>query len=320
MLGILYAWSMYQSLIKRAIFVIGSAVIGVVGNWIRVYLTIMIAHHTENRYLRDDHYMFGWILFAFFLFMFCWFGWRYRDAAPQLSADSQSSDGADANPSAFRREVSTLRISAITLAILASLAIWPILQSILIDGVQTRTSTIEDLPPRGGWSPVAGQATAWTPEIRNPTKFRVQSFEKHGRRVDVFVGIYANETWDSKLVTVSNRLASDDSKYWNLADRGAATTAVSGTPLEVKTGVVLGSNSRILAWHWYWVNGFSTANDTRAKLQQLWFRLQRIQTAPAWVAVYTGANVSSEAASKVLQEFMQDMGLSLDSALAQTVK
>jgi EpsI family protein len=264
--------------------------------------------------------MFGWMLFASFLFLFCWFAWRYRDAAPQLVDSSQSGGDAGVTDAPCSREVSNAKISTIAALTLVSLGVWPILQSTLIDDVQTRTSTIGNIPPRGGWSPVGGQATGWAPEIRNPTQVRVQSFEKQGHRVDVFLGIYANETWDSKLVTVSNRLAGSENSNWTLADRGSATTVVSGTPLDVKTGVLLGRDSRILAWHWYWINGFSTANDTRAKLQQLLFRLQRAPTAPAWVAVYTGANVSSEAASKVLQEFMQDMGPSLESALAQTAK
>ena len=59
LLGILYAWTIFQSPIKRCIFIAGAAAIGVVGNWIRVYLTIMIAHISDNRLLRDDHYMFA---------------------------------------------------------------------------------------------------------------------------------------------------------------------------------------------------------------------------------------------------------------------
>ena len=318
LLGILYAWSMYQSPIKRYFFILASAAIGVVGNWIRVYLTIMVAHHTDNRYLRDDHYMFGWLLFAVFLFLFCWFGWRYRDAAPSRHHAGLSKEQAALPRSIFFADVTAHKFSALAMTILVSVAIWPLLASRLHSVGQPHAVAIQNIASQGGWSPVAGQSSGWTPETRNPSQIRVQSFEKHGDRVEVFVGIYSNETWDSKLVSASNRLAGTENSNWTLADRGTAVTAISGTSLDVKTGVVLGRNSRVLAWHWYWINGFSTANDTRAKLQQLLLRLRRIQTAPAWVAVYTGANDSSEAASKVLQEFMHDMGLSLDSALAQT--
>lgn len=320
LLGILYAWSIFQSPVKRIVFIFGSAVIGVVGNWIRVYLTIMIAHHTDNRYLRDDHYMFGWLLFAVFLFVFCWFGWRCRDAAPTRLGGSLSNDHAGITRSAFLGEVSVQKFSVIAAMILVSLVIWPLLESKLsVDG-QTPAMGVENISPNGGWSSVPGQSIGWTPEIRNPSHVRVQTFEKHGERVDVFVGIYSNETWDSKLVTVSNRLAGTDNANWSLADRGSAVTDVLGAQLNVKTAVILGRNSRVLAWHWYWIHGLSTANDTRAKLQQLLLRLQSVQTAPAWIAIYTSANVSSEVSTKVLQEFMHDMGPSLGSALTRTAK
>lgn len=319
LLGVLYAWSIYQSPRKRIAFVVGSALIGIVGNWIRVYLTIMVAHHSNNRFLRDDHYLFGWLLFAVFLSVFCWFGWRYRDAGQSKTDTGLPSRDAVVAPATLC-EATVQKNSAVAAMILATLVLWPLIESKLSPEGDMRTIAVENIAPQGGWSRSAQSSTEWMPEVRNPSDTRIQSFEKNGQRVDVFVGVYQNETWDSKLVTVSNRLAGADNPNWSLADRGTAVADISGTRLNVKTGVVLSRSSRVLAWHWYWIHGLSTGNDLRAKLEQLMLRLERLQTAPAWVAIYTNANVSTEVSSKILRDFMHDMDGSIESALARTVR
>ena len=313
LLGVLYAWTIYDSYAKRFIFVVGSAVIGIVGNWVRVYLTIMIAHHTDNRLLRDDHYTFGWLLFAVFLFVFCWFGWRYRDT------DEPQRNLRPTNPLETREHApSRALLAAISLAALAILAGWPILKTKLLSPQESNGVRIANLSPQAGWSRQENSNLGWMPEISNPTQIRVQVFEKSGQRVDVFIGVFQNEHWNSKLVTSANHLTGGDKSNWNLVDRGSARTELSGKPLQVKTGVVLGRASRALAWHWYWVDGVSTGNDLHAKFQQLTMRLQGMPNASAWVSIYTGANVSAEVSSKLLNDFMHDMGGSLERALLQT--
>ena len=320
LLGVLYAWTIYRSTMKRVVFILGAAVIGVVGNWIRVYLTMMVAHLSDNRFLREDHYTFGWLLFAVFLFFFCWFGLRYRDAEPSASDSSALDVNGIAAISSPMRGSSAPRLIAVSVLIVFALAVWPLYESRL--QVQTISGPMEvaDISPQAGWSPVETSATEWAPELSNPSLLRVQIFEKAGRRVSVFVGIFRNETWESKLVTVSNQLAGGDKSSWNLADRGIVQTEISGLPLEAKTGVILGRTGRVLAWHWYWINGVSTASDFNAKFQQLLTRLHGVHGGSAWVAIYTSANESSEVSSKLLQEFTRDMGGALENALFRTSK
>ncbi|MBL0125782.1 MAG: exosortase [Betaproteobacteria bacterium] len=86
MLSVLYAWTMYTSTRKRLAFIAGAILIGICGNWMRAYLTICIAHISDNRFLRNDHGTFGWILFAALLFMYCLLGWYFRDREGSGSA------------------------------------------------------------------------------------------------------------------------------------------------------------------------------------------------------------------------------------------
>ena len=321
LLGILYAWTLYHSPVKRLLFIVGAGVIGVVGNWIRVYLTMMIAHLSDNRLLRDDHGPFGWWLFAVILGGFCWLGWRYRDSEPLASRSGRlNHDGSNVNSSLLNDKVEAFKFVAISVLILATLMVWPFVESRLSEPLENGKNEIADLSVREGWSRVEKLSVDWVPVLQNPSQVRVQRFEKGGRRVDVFIGVFRHETWDSKLVTVSNLLAGGAKSNSSLADRGSVLTAISGRPLDAKTGVILGPTDRILAWRWYWIDGVSTGNDLRAKLQQLQVRLMGKRPASAWVAIYTGANTTSAAPSELLEEFMRDMGGSLESALVQTSK
>ncbi len=323
MLVILYAWSMYRSFFKRAVFIAGGIVIGIVGNWIRAYLTILIAHLSDNQYLRDDHSTFGWVLFALLLFAYSVIGYRYRDG------DGGSEKGAPINKVEVAtpkiagpetRARSTPKLVMVLLAAASAIAMWPITQKLLQDRTQSNPVEIADITSTRGWASINTPAVSWTPTLTNPSRQRVQSFEKGGRRVDVFVGVFQNQTWASKLVTVVNSFALQENPRWSLAVRGKANTIFSDQSLDVDTGVVLGNGIRVLAWRWYWINGVATASDSRAKMIQLAARLRSRPDKSAWVSVYADATESPAEAAALLDEFMRDMGASMQLSLTATTQ
>ena len=312
MLGVMYAWSMYRSTLKRILFVAGAIIIGIVGNWIRVYLTIVIAHISDNRLLRADHGDFGWVLFAIFLFVYGWIGWRYRE---DRNEEDPAPRNAEATDRTGYKNTSGPKVALATVLMLACLAAWPLVERVLLRSGLDQAINIADIAPQRGWVRVDKPSVAWTPEMKNPKRERVQSFEKNGNQIEVFTGIFVNQSWNSKLVTSVNRFANDDNPNWSLAKRGIAHTAISGKPLDPKTGIVLGRGERILAWQWYWVDDIFTGSDIPAKLRQLLARVQGRGDASAWIAIYTRADASSDTAAKVLEEFVRDMGDSLERAI-----
>jgi exosortase A len=313
MLAILYAWSMYRSFFKRAAFIAGGIVIGITGNWLRAYLTILIAHLSDNRYLRDDHAAFGWVLFALLLFAYSAIGYRYRDNEKD-TAIIQTAPAEVAEPK------KNAKLVVVLIAVIAAIAVWPTTQRMLQDRTQSAPVEIADIASTRGWSSVNTPAVPWTPTLTNPSRQRVQSFEKDGRRVDVFVGVFQNQTWASKLVTVVNGFALQENPRWSLAVRGTAKINFSNQPLDVETGVVLGNGMRILAWRWYWLNGLATASDSRAKMTQLVARLRSLPDKSAWVSVYADATASPTEAAALLDEFMRDMGASVQQSLTATTQ
>jgi len=130
--------------------------------------------------------------------------------------------------------------------------------------------------------------------------------------------MFQNQTWTSKLVTSVNQFVGSDNPAWSQIDRGRAVTEFAGGPLEVKTGVVLGRGARVVAWQWYWIDGASIGSDVRAKFQQMLIRFQGKDDTSAWIAIYARGDTSADMATKSLEEFMRDMGGSLERALKAT--
>ncbi len=311
MLSILYGWSMYRSLSKRLTFIAGGILIGIMGNWLRAYLTILIAHLSDNRFLRDDHSTFGWMLFAILLFSYCAIGYRYRDG-------EQSSKAVKSGHLKLGEQLKTSSQSPhlvlVVLAAVSAIAVWPVLHR-TFQIATTAPVEITDIAPANGWSSSSTPSVSWTPTLTNPTRQRVQSFEKDGRRVDVFIGVFQNQSWTSKLVTVVNGIAPGDDPRWSLAVRGTANTEFANQSLDVETGVVLGSSVRILAWRWYWIRGTATANDIRAKVAQLLTRLRAQNDTSAWVSIYVDATASPAESVALLHKFMREMSPSVQKSL-----
>ncbi|OGT80376.1 MAG: EpsI family protein [Gammaproteobacteria bacterium RIFCSPLOWO2_02_FULL_61_13] len=321
LLGILYAWSMYESFSKRIVFAVGAVVIGIVGNWVRAYLTILIAHLSDNRLLREGHGTFGWLFFAALLFVYFWLGWRRRETenrevrVTELDRDRYGPGSGSGGPASVRQ------VFAVSAVALTTMVAWPLYQMTLTQQQHVRPIEVTDISPQNDWFRVSEASTNWTPELRNPSRQRVQTFEKAGRRVSVFIGTFHAQTWTSKLVTSVNELVSSDNRNWSLAGRGIANTEFSGKPIEVKSGVVIGRGERIVAWNWYWVDGTATASDIRAKINQMLMRFGGRDDTSAWIAIYTAnEDVSTNTGRKVLDEFLRDMGGSLERALRLTIQ
>ena len=83
---------------------------------------------------------------------------------------------------------------------------------------------------------------------------------------------------------------------------------------------MLGRGDRILAWQWYWVDGIFTGSDTRAKVHQLLARLQGRDDFSAWIAIYSRADATPDAAAKGLAQFVREMGDSLERALIMSTQ
>ena len=309
MLGSLYAWTMYRSAVRRLLFMVGAICVGIAGNWVRVYLTIVIAHLSENRFLRDDHETHGWIVFAVMMSLYGWVGLRFQETKPPMATTSV--DEKLSKRQKVTNGIGRTRFLVTSLATFLILACWPLLDLRLAQSIVTQPDTSLNLVAHRDWRDTRNPDHKWVPLVLNPRQVQVQSFIKDRKRVTVYAGIFQKQSWNSKLVSSVNRLAETDDPSWKLIARGNTLTKIGGETVSVGTGIVVGHGERILAWHWYWMPHNQTSSNLSAKLDHLWSRLMGNDDTSAWVAVYTDANDSSAIAAESLANFLREFQIVL---------
>jgi EpsI family protein len=305
--GVLLAPVLFSSLRKRAAFVLGAVVLAVVGNWIRAFLTVLGAHLSNNALLRDDHSTFGWVLYAVLFALYCAAWWRLRDERRESGAPLPLRSPGAPGASAFANSASIVVALAITLAA-------PIVASRAGADAAGEPHPRLEIPNTHGWTRVGQPATPWRPELQSADKGRRLTFRKDGRIVDLFVGVFQREGWDSKLVSVANRLVPRDGE-WALANRGVARGEFAGRTINPTRALLVGKDARALAWQWYWVGGIATGSGIEAKTAQLKSRLVNGRQKSAWIAIATDMEDTAGAES-ALQLFTREMGGAIDQALA----
>jgi len=313
----LYAWSVYRSTARRLLFVGGALAIAVVANWIRAYAIVMLAHVSNNRLATGiDHFIFGGVFFGVVMAIVFMLGalWREDLAGNPMTGASVTSTGraaiAASPASAPRRSL------AAALAAAATLLVWPLASLGTGEEAHRAYSRVINIEPRDGWVRVDEPAATWKPQLSNPSQVQLQTFVKEGRRVSVVVGVFGRPTSDSKLTSSMNQLVGAEDPHWNLVQRGMAEVHHQGEVILIRTGTLVGREARIVAWHWYWVDGTLTTSSVRAALIQVLAYLRGRSETSAWVTAFTVEGESTSSAPSLLDDFVSGMLDSIDNALS----
>jgi EpsI family protein len=112
-----------------------------------------------------------------------------------------------------------------------------------------------------------------------------------------------------------NQLVGSEDLHWKQVQRGVAQVQRRGEAISIGTGTLVGRQARIIAWHWYWVDGTLTTSPLRATLLQMLARIGGRSETCAWVTVFTTEGESSTSAPPLLETFLSDMLSSIDGAL-----
>jgi exosortase A len=307
MTGSLYAWLMYRSTLKRAIFVAASIAVPILANWLRAYGIVMLGHLSDNQIATGvDHLVYGWLFFGVVMLALFWVGARWRDDEP-------------AAPAAWRPAESMPRRAVVTLllAIVPVIAVWPAAAAVLQARADVRPLQPVPITPSNGWVRAEPPVSAWAPRLEGPKLARVETFVKNGRRVTVTTALYRNQSQGSELVNSQNVIAVPEDPTWRVVARGPLTLPAEAGKA-YPAALLRGAGERIAVAHWYWLGTARSTSDAQAKLDLAVDRLLMRGDTSAWVAVQTPAEDGLERGTEVLREFLTDMGPALDAALLET--
>ncbi len=85
--GVIYAWQMYRSPLRRAMFLLASVVFPIVANWLRAYFIVMLGHLSDNRIAAGvDHLIYGWIFFGIVIMVMFAVGAIWREDDDSITA------------------------------------------------------------------------------------------------------------------------------------------------------------------------------------------------------------------------------------------
>jgi exosortase A len=233
----LYAWTIYRTNTRRILFVTGAFVIAIVANWLRAYLTVLVAHFSGNRLGTGfDHIVFAEVLYGVVLLLVFWLGTRWReDRSDNLVADEGTAiAGSVSSPLVRQRSLSA------SLAAAALLSVWPLVSQSTAEASHRASGRVGDIKPRAGWVRVDAPVASWRPQLRNPSQERLQTFEKDGRRVSVYLGVFDRPAQDSKLTSAANQLVASPDPHWRQFDRGSTQVNRGSDVISVGTSTLIG--------------------------------------------------------------------------------
>jgi exosortase A len=306
----LYAWTFYRGTVRRLAFIGIAFAVAVVANWIRAYAIVMLAQFSSNQTaLGVDHVIYGGLFFAAIMLILFTFGALWREDASSLPAVGASARAGQEVPVTAAVNPRTGRNLGAALAVtIGSLVVWPLLSIAMNRDSGAATTPMGEIQPRAGWVRVDDPIAAWQPRLTGPSQEIVQTFARSGWRVSVYVGSFDHPSADAKLTSATNQLVTSQDPQWRQIDRGVAEVMRHDSdPLSVATATLSGQGVRIVAWHWYWVDGTLTSSRVHAALLQVAARIRGRSQMSAWVTVYTTENAEAASAPRVLEAFLFDM-------------
>lgn len=306
--GTLYAWSVYRSPLRRALFIAASFVVPIVANWLRAFLIVLIGHLSGNRLaVGIDHFFYGWLFFGIVIALTFWVGLRWREDGTETGVA----------PRAVIAPTARLRPSAAMLvAIVAVVAVWPLGVFALLGMTDKRPLQPAAVQPAAGWTQESQPIGQWTPKLQGTPPTQTLTFARNGARVTLFLAWYRDQHQDHELVNAMNRLVPERDRAVQVA-RGGLSAHFGDRSATVRTATVRHDAQRLRIWHWYWIDDRIETSDTRAKLSLALDRLLARSDTSAWVAAFVDAETDGQG-DQVLSAFAREMGPSLSAALAAT--
>ena len=298
-LGLLFANMMYQSWVRRFIFIILSIVVPIVANWIRALSIVLVAYWSNNEVaVGVDHIVYGWFFFSIVMVLLMLIGMTFRDgvahAAPAHAEIAEIGKSGSAQ---------TLIIPAIaTIGIVMAFLLYaahintreaPVLARLIAPSV--------NMP----WTLSAAAEEKLHPNFPGADTNLISVYQKDsddsGQTVDLFIAFYTHERDGSEVVSHSNNFESDK---WSRAGSGYVNTIVDGHEMRVAYTRLAAHAQSLIVWHWYWVNGRYTSNPYVAKLLQIKAKIFDQNRSAAFVAVASAYDYDSDRATDILEDFL----------------
>ena len=265
-LGTLFAYLNYRSPGRRLAFVAVSLVVPILANWMRAYLIVMLGHFSGNALATGvDHLIYGWLFFGVVILLMFAVGGRWSDVPLSGEADAAAPQNEQARPAKEFWKIA----AAVTLILMAA----PLAEWYLQQGVSAAPPVFPDLTRmENGWRQQNGGTLepAWKPAYVNPSAEFNALYAAGEKRAGLYIGYYRQQGPHRKLISSENVLVRNGDSAWAQVASSLIETRVAGKFLPMRSAELraggVGSESRLIAREFFWIDGHLTASGAEAKL------------------------------------------------------
>lgn len=312
-LGTLYAYLTYRSTRRRLIFSALSLIVPVFANGMRAYMIVMIAHLSDMKLaLGVDHLIYGWVFFGIVMLLLFWIGSFWREDQQDYKPNDFNSMMGKAHMLVPNRKFVVASIASIAIA-----AMWPGYATYLENRpVNTQGLSIALPDSMNGWVKQETPLSDWEPHYVGPDATAMQTYQKDGQAVSVYLGYYRTQRQDAELINSQNFMVRQKHPVWSNVGESDRNVSLGGKNREIQQTLLRAPNMRLLVWSWNRMSGIDTIDPYLAKLLLAKARLLGQQDDGAAIIISASYEGTPESAESTLKSFAQDMLPAIQQSLS----
>lgn len=310
--GSLFGYLMFSSWQRRAIFLVLSLLVPVVGNWFRAYMIVMIGHLSDNRLAGGvDHLIYGWIFFGIVMAALFYIGSLMRDGEKQT--DSQN----NVHTKAHWVSMPANRYAMVLVGVIFAVALGPAYSYVLERRADSIVASANPILPAqaGAWVASERKFTEWKPAFINPDVELQRTYSANDRDAGLFLAYYRDQRKGAKLITFQSLAMADYGTEWRALARRKITVGPKDAQIEVIEKHLFSGKEHLLVWEWFRVDGESTVSQIRARLLIARARFMERGNDAVGLVAYAPFTEDPEAARTTLASMMDSLLPTLEKDL-----
>jgi EpsI family protein len=293
--GCFFAVVMYQSVVRRALFITLSLVVPIAANGMRALGIIVLAHlEGSAAAVEADHVLYGWFFFTLVIIILIAIGMTF---AQKIDRRIPVRSSGWSKPAAWRFAI------AIPAALLLAVA-GPAYAARLNALHPSAPLAVAHAPPIAApWRTLADPVADWQPAVHGADREVLDAFEEPGSGVVIrYVALYRLRAGGDALTKTANRLVDD--KRWHITEYGHAEAILDNKPTTVASTEIVSGQRHRLEWSFYVVDGRIAAGLFETKLLRARAVLLDREPVGAFVAISASMDDPKDPAEQQLDRFL----------------
>jgi len=266
-ISMLYSYLYLQSYYHKVILVLVGMSLGLIMNWLRVFIIIYAGYKTDMQHylVTVDHTNFGWVLFGITLVPLLFVA-RRLEFINERAAKAKHAVDQHVTSTVLKKQ------SAIYIPVIAMASFMIILSALLAD---YRLRPMSEPPVQiclplasKTWASVPEIQPDWTPVFVGPKEELHATYSNGVQTVSLYVNVYTDQTHGAELIGYDNHI--EGAGKWKLRDRRVGEVVLdSKKSLKIRDVLLESDNgNKRIVYYWYQVGERRLIKDLHVKLLQ----------------------------------------------------